>query len=211
MAFPRKPGSNEIDIDAFFLLPDSDQKTALIDLYNTGSDSEVALVEARIKEIEDQLPEDTILQLRQLDELTLREIELNKKQQEAQEARQSFSANMLKTLDGVKKDDGTPLTTDEQIALNEKMTNATLELVEEFSQKLNVSTAPIKSQAELEKEKAEKEKAERKRLIKDFDRKLELHMAEKAKQAQNQNLLPQTTQSKTTNNKTTKNRNCTIF
>lgn len=48
---------------------------------------------------------------------------------------EKFSQSMLKTLDGVKKDDGKPLTTEEKVDLNNDLTKIAVELAEKYMEK----------------------------------------------------------------------------
>lgn len=204
MAFPRN-SEGQLDIKAYVKLLLVDKKAAERmenELENENPET-INYFYDNLERVALEVNEE--IKAAQLQELNERYAELERQEQEA---RQAFSANMLKTLDGVTKNDGTPLTPDEQIALNEEMTNAALELMEEFAQKLNVSKAPIKSQAELEKEKKAKQKREREEFLVRYR-----HEQAQLKQQQGNNPQAQST-SKSANKKNTNSHNkpgCTIF
>lgn len=214
MAFPRN-SEGLLDIEAYVNLLLIDEAAAARmenELENENPEEINYFYDNLERVIEEVRKKNASIENEKLEKLHERYMVLEKQEQESMQA---FKASMLQTLDGVKKDDGTPLTPDEKIALNDEMVRMELRLIEEFTQKLNMNQEPTKTQAQLEKEKAEKEKAARKEEEK-RNRALFLYNVEITKQMKAQNPQDQATQSKptssATNHKNThKNRGCTIF
>ena len=199
MAFPRN-SEGKLDIEAYVnLLAVSPEAAQLMENELVNEDQEVINyfydnVERVVEEVREK---NNAINYEKLQTLNAKyhELELQK-----QQPMLLFQANMLKTLESVKKDDGTPLTMAEKIALNDQLVEMERKLIEEGMERLNITPEPVKTTAQLKKE-------EEKRLVAAMRAKVEISDRMHAEN-------PQPTQSashSTTNHRTSKNRGCTLF